>query len=111
MAGIGVRESRDAGVVLVELRGEFDQHDLQNLRETLDDVAALGRPALLDLAGVTFLDVGVARELAIRSQLHAGLLTLHNPSWQVWASVTACGLGNWLNFRADVGNSSYQQVS
>ena len=92
VAGIGVRERGEEGV-LVELRGEFDQHDLANLREILDSVAALDRPALVDLAGVTFLDVGAVRELALRSQLYAHRLTLHNPSWQVRASAAACGFG------------------
>ena len=91
MSGTGVWER--SGGVLVELRGEFDQHNLEDLRETLEDVAALGRPALVDLAGVTFLDLGAARELTIRSQLRAHRLTLRNPSWQVRASVAACGFG------------------
>src|SRR5215207_1430890 len=112
MASIGTRGGRgDGGGVLVELTPELDQHNFQDLRETLDDVAALGRPALVDLAEVTFLDVGVARELAIRAQLHTCQLNLHNPSWQVRASVAACGLETWLDFRAGADNPSYQQVA
>ncbi len=110
MAGIGVWE-RDEGGVLVELRGEFDQHTLEDLRETIDEVAALGRPMLVDLAGVTFLDLGAARELAIRYQLYVCQLVLCNPSWQVRASVAACGFGEWLDFRTDTDGSACLQAS
>lgn len=83
----------------VELRGEFDLHDLEDLREALGGAAAAGRPAVVDLSGVTFLDVGTTRELAARSQLHAHLLTLCSPSAAVRASVAACGLESWFDFR------------
>ena len=75
MYGIEVRES-GAGM-LVELWGEFD------------------------LLGVTFLDLDSARELALRSQLYAHYLTLHDPSPQVTASVTAFGLWGWIHFHPD----------
>lgn len=55
---------------VVELRGEFDQHTLEDLPEAMDELAVLGRPMLVDLAGVTFLGVGAVRELAISSQLY-----------------------------------------
>ena len=108
MFGIEVREWGETGV-LVELRGEFDQHNLEDLRETLSGVVALRRPTLVDLSGVTFLDVGVTRELAIRSQLYAHHLILCNPSWQVWASVAACGFESWISFGAD--DPAYCRVS
>jgi len=79
VSGIGIRKC-DGGGVLVELRGEFDRHNLEDLRETLSDVAALRRPTLVDLSKVTFLDIGAIRELAVRSQLYAHHLTLYNPS-------------------------------
>jgi anti-anti-sigma factor len=104
MSGIGVREWGEEGV-LVELRGEFDRHNLSDLRETLSGTAALSRPMMVDLAGVTFLDVGATRELAIRSQLYAHQLILCNPSWQVQASVAACGFGAWLNFSGSNGST------
>ncbi len=110
MAGVGVWE-RGEGGVLVELRGEFDQHTLGHLQETLDEVAALRRPMLMYLAGVTFLDVGAARELAVRSQLYARQLVLCNPSWQVQASVAACGFGEWIDFRTDTDGSACLQAS
>jgi anti-anti-sigma regulatory factor len=84
--------------VLVELRGEFDRHNLENLQGTLNDVAALRQSTLVDLSGVTFLDVGTSRELAIRSLLYAHRLILRNPSWQVRASMVACGFGAWATF-------------
>ena len=62
VSGIEVREWGKGGV-LVELRGEFDKHNLKNLRETLSDVVALRRPTLVDLSEVTFLDVAATREL------------------------------------------------
>lgn len=95
MSGIEVRKSNE-GDVLIELRGEFDRHNLEDLRETLSGVMALERPTLVDLAGVTFLDVGATRELAIRSHPYAQHLTLSNPSWQARASATACGFGTWF---------------
>lgn len=94
MSGIEVREWSEGGV-LVELRGEFDRHDLEDVRETLSSVVALRRPTLVDLAGVTFLDVGVIRELAVRSRLYGHHLTLSNPSWQAQASAAACGFGEF----------------
>jgi len=90
VSGIGVREWGEGGM-LVELRGEFDQHNLHDLKETLSEVLALRRPTLVDLCEVTFLDVGATRELAIRSRIYSHHLTLGNPSWQAQASVAACG--------------------
>jgi hypothetical protein len=53
VCGIEVRERGEEGV-LVELRGEFDRHDLRDLIETLNDVLALRLPVALDLPGVGF---------------------------------------------------------
>ena len=103
MPRIGLWEWGKGGV-LVELKGEFDQHNLEDLRETLGGVVALRRPTLVDLAGVTFLDVKATQELAIRYMLYAHHLSLCDPSWQVRASVEACGLGTWLNFRTGAGD-------
>ncbi len=108
MRGIEVRERGEEGV-LVELRGEFDRHDLRNLRETLNDVLALRLPVVLDLSRVNFLDVEATRELTIYSYLYAHHLTLRNPSWQVRASVAACGLGFWLDFYHKA-NAPYPQA-
>ncbi len=110
MRGVEVRERGEEGV-LVELRGEFDRHDLEDLRETLNDVVALRLLVVLDLSGVDFLDVEAARELTIYSYLYAHYLTLRNPSWQVWASAAACGLGSWLNFRYEACDTTYPRAS
>ncbi|MDQ4004557.1 MAG: STAS domain-containing protein [Actinomycetota bacterium] len=95
MSGISVRGRGEEGV-LVELRGELDQYDLEDLRGTFGGVVQLRRPTLVDLSRITFLDVGCARELALISQLYGRHLTLCNPSWQVRASVSVCGLELWL---------------
>ena len=95
MSGISVRGRGEEGV-LVELRGELDQYDLEDLRETFSGVVELRRPTLVDLSRITFLDVGCARELALISQLYGHHLTLCNPSWQVRTSVSACGLESRL---------------
>ena len=97
---VEVGERGEEGV-LVELRGEFDRHNLEELRETLDDVVALRRPTVVDLSGVTFLDMEATRELTIRSRLYAHHLALRNPSLQVRRSVAACGFEEWFDFRSD----------
>ena len=84
--------ARNAGVV--ELSGEFDVRDLEELREILDEAGE--RHAVVDLSGVTFLDVQSTRELAARLQLHQGNLRFRRPSWAVRASVAACGYEPWF---------------
>jgi hypothetical protein len=86
--------------MLVELWGEFDFFSLGDLSTTLNGVLDLGRKTLVDLSGITFLDLSSARELAVRAQLYAHRLTLHNPCLQVTTSVEAFGLANWLPFRS-----------
>ncbi|MDQ4105868.1 MAG: hypothetical protein M3157_01665 [Actinomycetota bacterium] len=110
MSGIEVREQGERGV-LVELRGEFDRHNLEKLRRTLEGVLALRRPAAVDLSKTTFLDVGATRELAVLSRLYTHHLTLHNPSWQVRASTAACGLEAWIEYQFDADCSSYSHAS
>lgn len=94
-----VREWGEGGV-LVELRGEFDGHNLADLRRILDSAVALRRPTMVDLSGVTFLDVAATRELTVRSRLYAHHLTFRSPSPQVCASVAACGFDEWFDFRS-----------
>ena len=86
--------------MLVELWGEFDFFSLGDLSATLNGVLDVGRKTLVDLSGITFLDLSSARELAVRAQLYTHRLTLHNPSLQVTASVEAFGLANWLPFHS-----------
>jgi anti-anti-sigma regulatory factor len=94
--GIDVRDTVLGGTSVC-LRGEFDLSSLKDLRGALDAVTNLREPVSVDLAGVTFLDLGCARELAVRSQLYAHCLGLRNPSEQVLATVRACGLEDWFN--------------
>jgi anti-anti-sigma regulatory factor len=95
--GIEVRES-GAGMT-VELRGEWDLSSLSDLRETLGSVLSLRRSTIVDLSGITFLDLHSARELAVHSQLYA--LSLRDPSPQVTASLEAFRLRDWFRFRSD----------
>lgn len=83
---------------MVELSGEFDSRDLKDLRETLDEAGERG--AVVDLSGVTFLDLRATRELAVRFQVHAGNLSLRHPSWAVLESIAACGYEPWFDFGA-----------
>jgi len=88
----------DGDGTLLELRGDLDGFSLPELSAALDRVAGLRRSALIDLSGVTFLDVQSARELTRRSWLYGHHVALVNPSWQVLASVGACGMGDWARF-------------
>lgn len=99
MYGIEFQES-DA---VVELWGEFDVFSLRELREALGEVSALSRPTLVDLSGVTFLDLQSARELAVQSLLYAHQLAFRNPSAQVMATVEVLGLEGWFNLPPGVG--------
>jgi hypothetical protein len=96
--GIKVRES--GAEVWVELWGEFDLFSLDDLRRTLNGVLDPRKKTLVNLFGITFLDLASARELAVRAQVYARHLTFHNPSPQVMASVEASGLGGWIRFHS-----------
>ena len=76
--GIEVRES--GGEILVELWGEFDLFSLADLRRTLNKVLDLQKKTLVNLSGITFLDLASARELAVRAQVYARHLTFRYPS-------------------------------
>ena len=106
---IEVREWGEGGA-LVERRGEFDGHNLEDLRQILDAVEALRRPTMVDLSGVTFLDVAATRELTVRSRLYAHHLTFRNPSPQVCASVAACGFDEWFDFRSEPEDTSCRRA-
>lgn len=84
---------------LLELSGEFDLGDLEYLREKLDEAGQ--RSSVVDLSGVTFLDLQATRELAVRLQLHSGNLLFKRPSWAVLASIAACGYEPWFDFDAE----------
>lgn len=88
----------DGAVTMVRLQGEFDLFTLDDLKDVLARVPGLDRPTLVDLSGITFLDLASARELVARSQLHARQVTLSNPSRWVLASLEAFGMGGWIHF-------------
>ncbi len=102
MYGIELRES-GTGVV-VELWGEFDIFSLRDLREALNEVLTLRRPALVDLSGITFLDLQSAREFAVRSLLYAGHLSFAGPSPEALASIKALGLEGWVRIEPRAGH-------
>lgn len=78
--------------LLVELAGEFDLQDIENLEEALDAALRPRDPVLIDLSGVTFVDLLCVRELFGRQQSPGELIVLNEPSWQARSSLTACGL-------------------
>lgn len=90
-AGITVRtlEDREQGA-LVELRGEFDLQELEILEKALDVALSLRDRVLIDLSGVTFMDLLCVRELAKCQQSPGKLIVLHEPSWQARSSLVAC---------------------
>ena len=101
MYGIELRES-GAGTV-VGLWGEFDAFSLDDLKGALSEVSELRGPTLVDLSGVTFLDLQSARELAVRSLLYARRLSFGNPSAEALASIRALGLEGWIRLLPDAG--------
>ena len=80
--------------VSIGMRGEFDAYSLPDLRETLDHVCGFGKPVVVDLSGVTFLDLQSARELVVRSLIQTHQLAFENPSSGVLASIRALGIGD-----------------
>jgi len=86
-------EAVDHGArVSMGMRGEFDAYSLPDLRETLDHACAFGKPVVVDLSGVAFLDLQSARELVVRSVIQAHQLAFENPSSGVLASIRALGM-------------------
>jgi anti-anti-sigma regulatory factor len=86
-------QAEDFGAgVTVGMRGEFDAYSLPDLRETLDHVCAFGKPVVVDLSCVTFLDLQSARELVVRSIIQAHQLVFENPSSSALASFRVLGV-------------------
>jgi anti-anti-sigma factor len=96
---------RDDQLMLVKLLGEFDIRCRKTLEDTLRDCLDSGRPTVVDLSGVTFMDSRCVRELAVHYQLGRGRVFLCDPSQDVELSVAACDLETWLDFfyTADLG--------
>jgi anti-anti-sigma factor len=89
---------RDERLVLIKLSGEFDIRYQSTIEDTLRDCLTSGRPALVDLSGVTFMDSLCIRELAVHYQLGGGRMVLCDPSEDMEVSVAACDLEDWLDF-------------
>ena len=94
--------------ILVELSGEFDARDLDDLRRSLDYVTRSGRLGCVDLSRVTFLDLLCARELAGRSSPR-GRLAIRNPSRQARLSLEACVLGA-RDFQGVAGGGTREEI-
>jgi anti-anti-sigma regulatory factor len=92
-------------------RGELDIFCIGELKGTLADVSSRPGPVLMDLSGISFLDLQSARELAVRSLLHERHLTLINPSYQVTATVEALGLECRINLLSDTGRDGPRTFS
>jgi len=92
------RDGRDDRSVMVKLSGELDVRYRRTLEDTLRACLAAGRPTLVDLSEVTFMDYRCLRELAIHYQLGTGLVALCDPSQEVEVGVAACDLEGWLDF-------------
>lgn len=88
----GIRVEEYGAEVAVGLRGEFDACSLAELRGAFDRVLELGRPAVVDLSGITFLDLQSTRELVVRSLIQPHQLAFKDPSPGVLASVRALGM-------------------
>lgn len=97
-ARIKVHQPCRAGVVLVELAGEFDVSCLVALRHALRRASGLGRRTFVDLAGVSFVDTLCLGELLIGSNSDDGPPVLCRPSPQFRLSVDACGLEGNVEF-------------
>ncbi len=88
----GIQAEDFGAEVTVGMRGEFDAYSLPDLREILDHACTPGKPVVVDLSGVTFLDLQSARELVVRSLIQAHQLVFENPSFGVLASIEALGI-------------------
>jgi anti-anti-sigma regulatory factor len=80
-------ERRNPGSFEISLSGEFDLQDLGALRAALEEVANSEAKVMVDLAGVTFLDLGCARQLAASCRLCGERLTISAASWQAMCSL------------------------
>jgi anti-anti-sigma regulatory factor len=95
----GIQAEESGAGVKVSMRGEFDAYSLPDMRRTLDLACAFGKPVVVDLSGVTFLDLRSARELVVRSVIQAHQLDFENPSPGVLASVRALGMDDGSRLR------------
>jgi anti-anti-sigma factor len=98
MYGAAHRDESADVPMLVRLDGEFDVLYQKTLADILVDSLASGKPTLVDLSGVTFMDSRCLLELAVYYQLGKGRVALCDPSHEVMLSVAACDLEDWVDF-------------
>jgi len=98
ITGTARRGGRGDRAMLVVLSGEFDILYQKVLENVLSRSLTSGRPTLVDLSRVTFMDSQCVRELAIHYQLGGGSLALCDPSRGVELSVAACDLEGCIDF-------------
>jgi len=84
--------------ILVKLSGEFDVRCQKTLEDTLSGCLASGRPTLVDVSDVTFMDSRCLEELVVGCQLGKGSVALCDPSHEVELGVAACDLEEWIDF-------------
>ena len=96
-----MRESGEG--LLVQLWGEWDIFNLGELKRMLTDFSSRRGSTLVDLSGISFLDLRSARELVVRSSSYRQELKLRNPSSQVVATLAALGLGGRLDVPPGMG--------
>ena len=97
---------REAGPILVRLRGEFDVLSQKILAGILGGCLASGRRTFVDLSGVTFMDSRCVQELAVYYQLGKERVALCDPSEELELSVAACDLEGWIDFVYRTGNAA-----
>jgi anti-anti-sigma factor len=92
------RDMCEGRPILVKLSGELDVLYQKMLGDALSDCLASGRPTLVDLSEVTFMDSRCVRELVVYYQLGKERVALCDPSQEVELSVAACDLEDWIDF-------------
>jgi anti-anti-sigma factor len=92
------RNRRGDRPVLVKLFGEIDVRYQKILEDVLSTCLGSGRPTLVDLSEVTFIDSRCVRELVVHHQIGQGSMALCDPSREVELGVAACDLEEWIDF-------------
>ena len=97
----GIRVEDAGTLVRVGMGGEFDACSLADLKAGLDDACGSGRPVVVDLSGVTVLDLQSTLELVVRYLIQPHLLAFANPSFGALRSVCALGLEGFTHIHPD----------
>src|ERR671916_2007409 len=92
------RDMCEGRPILAKLSGELDVLYQKMLGDALGDCLVSGRPTLVDLSEVTFMDSRCVQELAFYYQLGKERVALCDPSQELELSVAACDLEDWVDF-------------